>query len=349
LNNRANQNHPGVIMTGMSISTYPLNKKDGDSRLIGVELEFTSLMLRPATEIVSDFLNSETIEYIHDNYAKIPSKYGDFRVFVDFERLLKLSREVKNHKKDDFSSQMQEFAKKVLEDLSEGVVPLEIVTPPIPIEYLKELDKIADVLALNGAKGTHLSPLYAFGLHFNPDVPDLNTETLLAYVQAFALLEPYLKEKVHPDISRSVTQYAAFYPSGYNNLILNEGYLPEQSQFIDDYLKYNPTRNRALDMLPCLSMLEEEKIKYVTKGDTLIKKRPTFHYRLPDCRIGDGNWSIEKEWEIWEVVELVANNHDLRQKLIQLYKGRSLFTFVTKSYLKAIKKCLLENQISVRS
>ena len=329
--------------------SYPINKSDGIDRLVGVELEFTSLMLKPATEIICNFLNSENANFLHDNLAVISSEHGDFKVFVDFERLLKLSQDVKNHRKNDFPGQVQEFAKKVLEDLSDGLVPLEIVTPTVPISYLPRLDDLGKSLVMGGAKGTHLSPLYAFGLHFNPDVPDLRTETLLAYIQAFALLEPYLKEKVSPDISRSVTQYAAFYPSSYKDLILNEGYTPTEESFIEDYLKYNPTRNRALDMLPCLSMLDEEKVKLATKGDTLVKKRPTFHYRLPDCRIGDKNWSIKREWEIWEVVELVANHLDLRKDLIQLYNGRSLFTFVTKSYLKAVKKCLEKNQIFVRS
>ena len=95
--------------------SYPIKKSDGIDRLVGVELEFTSLMLKPATEIICNFLNSENANFLHDNLAVISSEHGDFKVFVDFERLLKLSQDVKNHRKNDFPGQVQEFAKKVLE------------------------------------------------------------------------------------------------------------------------------------------------------------------------------------------------------------------------------------------
>src|SRR3546814_9457337 len=46
--------------------------------------------------------------------------------------------------------------------------------------------------------------------------------------------------------------------------------------------------------------------------DELIKARPTFHYRLPNARLADPQWSIVREWNLWVRVERLA--HDRRSE-----------------------------------
>jgi hypothetical protein len=87
--------------------------------------------------------------------------------------------------------------------------------------------------------------------------------------------------------------------------VLAPGYAPDQAGLIDNYLHANPTRNRELDMLPLFAWIDEDRVRSCVP-DARIKARPTFHYRLPDARIGDPGWSLALEWNRWCVVERLA-------------------------------------------
>ena len=43
----------------------------------------------------------------------------------------------------------------------------------------------------------------------------------------------------------------------------------------------------------------------------LISPRPTYHYRLPDCRIDEPHWSLALEWNRWVRIEEIAGDADL--------------------------------------
>jgi hypothetical protein len=60
---------------------------------------------------------------------------------------------------------------------------------------------------------------------------------------------------------------------------------------------------------------------------TLVSSRPAFHYRLPDCRLGDKKWSVADEWNRWWYVEAIASDNRLRAELIHLWKE------ITKEFL----------------
>ena len=42
--------------------------------------------------------------------------------------------------------------------------------------------------------------------------------------------------------------------------------------------------------------------------DTRVNARPTFHYRLPNCEIERGDWHLSDSWNLWCVVEALAND-----------------------------------------
>lgn len=96
------------------------------------------------------------------------------------------------------------------------------------------------------------------------------------------------------------------------------GYSPDLAALIDDYLAANPTRNRALDMLPLFAHLDEPRVRAAI-DDPQIKSRPTYHYRLPDSRVRMPGWNITREWQRWLVVEHVAADPELAARIAGAY------------------------------
>jgi hypothetical protein len=188
------------------------------------------------------------------------------------------------------------------------VVPIEIGTPPMPIDQLQALDELRSVLRAAGAKGTRASVLYGFGLHINPEAPSLDPALLRDYLRAFVLLYPWIKQRVDVDMTRAVMPYIDRFPAAYGRLILDESYPADPDRLIDDYLEHNPTRNRPLDMLPILACLDDQRVFRAAKNKELVKPRPAFHYRLPNCLVDEADWTIAREWNTWVAVERLAHD-----------------------------------------
>jgi len=92
--------------------------------------------------------------------------------------------------------------------------------------------------------------------------------------------------------------------------------LPE---IVDDYLQYNPTRNRGMDMLPLFKFIDKDRVLNGVK-DERVNARPTFHYRLPNCEIEKPEWQLSRSWNIWCVVEhLAADSAGLTQMIEQWF------------------------------
>jgi hypothetical protein len=165
------------------------------------------------------------------------------------------------------------------------------------------------------AMGTRASLLYAFGLHLNPEAPSLAAEVILNYLRAFLLLYDWLYEKLKIDFSRRVAPFIHEFPRKYCSTVLQPDYRPNMERLINDYLFYNPTRNRPLDILPLLAFIDEERIMSSAVEKHLIKPRPAFHYRLPNCLIDDPHWSIATEWNYWVEVEKLAVNQEKIERM----------------------------------
>jgi hypothetical protein len=210
-----------------------------------------------------------------------------------------------------------------------------VVTEPIPFRDLAILDTLIETMNHLGAEGTQDSLIYAFGLHINPSIPDNSSDTLRRYIQAFLLLHAWIIESSAIDITRRFfTKYIDPFPLDYIELVLDTTYQPDTSRLIADYMAHNPTRNRALDMLPILCELDEELVLNAVNVDelNLLKGRPAFHYRLPDCKVNVPGWSTAAPWNQWTYIETLATDHQLLHELIDAWREtNSKFTLTPNS------------------
>jgi hypothetical protein len=209
-----------------------------------------------------------------------------------------------------------------------ALIPCEFVTAPIPLDRLGEIDPLVSILREIGAKGTQDRALYAFGLHFNPEVPRADATTAAAYLKAFTLLNGWLRKQVAPDPTREFLGFADPFPAEYVRRLVAPDYWPDLPAFIDDYLLANPTRNRDLDLLPFLLHLDAGRVR-ATLPSEKIGARPAFHYRLPDARVSDAGWSIAPDWNRWVAVERLAAD---RERLDAAGAARLAFVGEEKSW-----------------
>jgi hypothetical protein len=145
-------------------------------------------------------------------------------------------------------------------------------------------------------------------------------------MQAFLLLHAWIIESSSIDITRRFfTKYIDPFPQPYLELVLDASYRPDTTHFIADYMAHNPTRNRALDMLPILYQLEPELVFNEVYEDerSLLSGRPAFHYRLPDCKVNEPGWSAAMPWNQWVYIEIVAADEELLCELIEEWREAS--------------------------
>ena len=107
------------------------------------------------------------------------------------------------------------------------------------------------------------------------------------------------------DTARKISPYIDLYAETYLKKVLSRS-APSIDDIFSDYLEYNASRNRALDLLPLLAHIDEPRVRRAV-DDPKIKPRPTFHYRLPNCHIEKADWSLASSWNKWWVVEELAH------------------------------------------
>lgn len=288
----------------------------GEIRRVGVELEFSGLTLENIATLIQEQFGGNVIANTPYESAIRDTILGDFKVELDFQYLKEKGR----YKQDpeDFLAQLDEWSEVILRMAAEQLVPFEIVSPPIPMDRLCELGLLVRRLRQSGAQGTEMGALYAFGLHFNPELPSLDSETIVCYLKAFLCLYDWLVQRSHIDLTRSMTGYISPFPSDYIRQVINLDYHPDQDKLIDDYLIANPTRNRALDMLPLFAYLDKTRTLSVINDDR-VHARPTLHYRLPNCLIDQPGWNIDMDWHNWLMVERLACNPECLNALCRAY------------------------------
>lgn len=294
----------------------------GDLRRVGIEIEFGGLYLNDAISLVVSVFGGIAEEQRLNAWHVLDSEIGDITVEIDADILQGKDKESSGASPDDqlsgFLNNVEDHAYRIAGEISSSLVPLEIVTPPLLIEDISKLEKLIGALRKAGAEGTAASALNSFGLHLNPEAVELNTPYLTKMLRAFFLLEDILWDDASVNMTRALMPFISKFPKRYKSIVINPDYDPSIDTLMDDYLAANPTRNRDLDMLPMFAHIDSEKVA-AAADDTLVKARPTFHYRLPDCRLDDPNWSINSEWHRWICVEVLANSKDLMTKLCHAY------------------------------
>jgi len=217
-------------------------------------------------------------------------------------------------------SELERLTDDVLAEAAQVVVPWEIITEPLPMDRLGELEPVIEALRRAGARGTGHSPWYAFGLHLNPEMPAVDAATILAYMRSYACLYDWLVERERLDPSRKwLTPYIDTFDGDYVYRLLDIDYAPDTNRLIDDYLAFNPTRNKSLDMLPLFAWLDEERVRHVV-NDPRVKPRPALHYRLPNCDIDREGWNLEVPWRHWLQVEYMSVDPERLQRACRAFR-----------------------------
>jgi hypothetical protein len=294
----------------------------GELRKVGLELELGRLSLEQTLEIIraglggNVALESRTEGSVHD------TPFGTFHVEFDHS-ILKTRSYLRPLERlgliDDEDSPGAQRVESAVLHVAAEIVPIEVVTPPVPWDRLHELDPLWRALRHAHAADTHGSLLYAFGLHLNPEVPDGEAPTLLAFLRAFLLLEDWLVAASRIDVSRKISPFIRSFPESYRRKVLAPAYAPSALQFVDDYLEHNPTRNRPLDLCPLFAHLHGGQIVARVEEAHLVKGRPTFHYRLPNCELAQAGWTPARDWNRWLLVERLANDPTLLAALSRAY------------------------------
>lgn len=279
---------------------------DGNMRRVGVEIEFSGLELEQIAELTMQVLGGE-LEAVSDYECYVrESKLGDFGIELDFQYLKKLGRE--RQPSVDFVD-LNNLAESGMALLAKQIVPFEIVSPPLAMDEAWRLGTLIAALREAGAKGTSHAASYAFGLHLNPELPDLRSETILAYLRAFLCLFEWLRLRSKIDLSRRVTPHITPFSRQYALHVCDNEYSPDMDRLIDDYLLSNPTRNRAMDLLPLFSHIDDPRVRNIVDDDR-VNARPTLHYRLPNCMIDKVDWGLVQPWRDWLQVEQLAMRPD---------------------------------------
>jgi hypothetical protein len=277
------------------------HRDDGALRMVGFELEFSGLSLDEAASAVRSAVGGEIESTSAAERVIQNSPLGEFIIELDWDYLKRKASET-DHGNDE---------KGWIEQLSKAaalVVPVEVVCPPIPVTGLSGLTPMVRELREAGAMGTEESLIAAYGVHINTEIPRLDAETLFSYLRAFAILQWWLVDVHEVDATRKVSPYIGLYPQAYLREVLSRSEMT-MNEIFSTYLKHNASRNRALDLLPMLAEIDNERVREVV-DDPKIKARPAFHYRMPDCRIERPDWSLARAWNAWCVVERLADREN---------------------------------------
>jgi hypothetical protein len=275
----------------------PAETAEGRPRRTGVEIEFGGLTEEDAARLMADEIGGDVRAAGPHEILVEGSDWGDVEICLDTAY-----RDKAGNKLADLGL-----------ELGRAVVPVEIVTPPLTVQQMPALDRLRGALRKAGAQGSREGVLLGFGLHLNPEIAAGTLEAILPVTRAYALIEDWLRKADPIDPSRRLLPFVDPYPRGFVDRLAGEAEGWSLTDFIDAYLAENPTRNRGLDMLPCLRHLDEARVTAALaasislgSSETQVSARPTFHYRLPDCRIDEGGWRLAYEWNRWVMVERLA-------------------------------------------
>jgi hypothetical protein len=292
-------------------------------RKIGYEIEYSGLEISEAVSCITQYFGGRVVKK-NPYYSTVKdSQAGDFTVKIDSSFLYE--KKYKNLL-DKFgiselpyrqNADIEEKVGKFLGDLFSGFIPFEIVTPPVTLNDIDLFDGLIEELKKKNAEGTSGSLVYAFATHINPETPSLDIHVITDYLRAFFLLYEWLFGELKINFTRKLTNFIQPFDNKYIDLVLDGSYNPDLEEFINDYIRYNPRRDRPLDLYPLLAYLKPGIQAREKTG--IVKVRPTFHYRLPNSEIDIKDWSLATEWNYWWLVEKLAYEKETLKDLSKQY------------------------------
>lgn len=293
--------------------------KQGTERKVGFELEFGGLDVTETCHIIASVYSGKiSLESPLEAHVET-QEWGDFGVELDWQFGKKLAHKEGRKAESAEAEDLRDAFFQTLTSLAGQIVPIEIVCPPLPLSKLDRLEPLIEKLRRAGAKGTGASPVYAFGVHINPEVPDTSPSSIGGYLKSYCLAQDWLIKIHEIDLTRRLTPYVDLYPDEYVRTVLDYDDSIDLDTIIGDYLSHNLTRNRALDMLPLFRHLDENRIDDAME-DSLTSARPTFHYRLPNCEINKDGWHLKDSWNAWCVIEYVAAHENIQNNFIAAWQ-----------------------------
>lgn len=273
---------------------------NGDPRLTGVEIEFSGLEAADVADLAVEALGGTAAQVDDHAWQVTDSRIGTLDIYLD-TALRKAE-----------SSPL----KRIGLDIGKEVIPVEIVTEPLDLAGLGQLDGLRDTLRRSGAEGTKAGLTYGFGVHLNPALAGPEARHITYPLMAYALIEPWMRE-AHPiDFSRRVLPFTDPYPTKLVEALCDAGFVTP-SAAMEIYLDHAPSRNYGLDMLPIFAWLDADRVAHALGDGSAVSARPAFHFRLPDCRIDEAAWSLGHEWTRWRLVEQVAADEGLLARLMR--------------------------------
>ncbi len=285
-------------------------------RRVGIEMEMSGIELAAIAKAVQSVCGGDIRVRSKYEMSIVDTELGTFSIELDSDMLKRAGRELQDN--PNFNEDFEQWATDAMAALAQNIVPCELAGSPIAISQLYQLDAIVTALREVGAKGTRQTPWYAFGVHYNIELPSLEADTITAYLKAFLCLNDWLIWHEQVDLTRRIPPYINVFPTDYVQLVVDPDYWPELAELITDYLEYNATRNRILDLLPLFDLLDHSVVESAV-SDHLIKARPALHYRLPNCEIDLPNWSLSQAWNDWWQVEMLASDSQRLEKWCYRY------------------------------
>ncbi|MEQ8896363.1 MAG: amidoligase family protein [Roseovarius sp.] len=272
---------------------------EGGPRLTGVEIELGGLDEARCADLCARHLGGVARQVDEAIWQVEDSRIGALKVYLD--------------------TALRHADKTALRDaalsLGREVIPVEIVTDPLDREGLIALDGLREALRQAGALGSGGGLFFGFGVHLNVQVASDRAEAVVPPLLAYALIEDWLRTANPIDQTRRVLPFAATYPRRLVRRLIALGRGARLGHVMDAYAQEAPSRNFGLDMLPVFAWIDAARMAPVLTDAT--SARPTFHFRLPDCRIDEPGWSLDHEWRRWLTVERVAANGDVLAELSQ--------------------------------
>ncbi|WP_422030810.1 amidoligase family protein [Roseovarius sp.] len=272
---------------------------EGGPRLTGVEIELGGLDEARCADLCARHLGGRARQVDEAIWQVEDSRIGGLKVYLD--------------------TALRHADKTALRDaalsLGREVIPVEIVTDPLDRDGLIALDGLREALRQAGALGSGGGLFFGFGVHLNVQVASDRAEAIVPPLLAYALIEDWLRIANPIDQMRRVLPFAAAYPRRLVRRLIALGRGARLGHVMDAYVQEAPSRNFGLDMLPVFAWIDAERMGSVLTGAT--SARPTFHFRLPDCRIDEPGWTLDSEWRRWRTVERVAAEADVLAELSQ--------------------------------
>ncbi|MGR3435350.1 MAG: amidoligase family protein [Shimia sp.] len=282
----------------MSYAPLPIDP----TRLVGVEIEFAGLDEVQVARVVAETLGGTVQAHPARLVCVDGTALGTIQVEID---------SALRHRTDNGLAQ-------AALDLAADIVPVEIVTPPLARDAMPDLDRLTEALRAAGATGSREGVLKAFGVHLNPGLA--HEAHTLATIRAYGLLEDWLRQSADIDPSRRVLPFVDPWPRGFVDQLvaLPPATLAEVMRLAARHLR---SRNYGLDLMPLLGWHDPEAFHRFFPDIGKTSPRPTFHFRLPDCRIDEPGWSIAASWALWHRVEAVAADAALLAELSRAWEA----------------------------